>query len=55
MLIQSAWSRAGGAMDIAFWFMEDARYTGGSSRGPSAGTFSVRVLMDPRANSTYVR
>ena len=40
------------AMDIAFWFMEDARYTAAIERAVRRNV-RVRVLMDPRANSTY--
>ena len=40
------------AMDIAFWFMEDARYTAAIERAVRRGV-RVRVLMDPRANPTY--
>src|SRR3990170_3752094 len=40
------------AIDVAFWFMEDARYTTELIRKHQAGV-RVRVLMDPRANSTY--
>ena len=39
-------------IDVAFWFMEDARYTTELIRRHQAGV-PVRVLMDPRANSTY--
>jgi phosphatidylserine/phosphatidylglycerophosphate/cardiolipin synthase-like enzyme len=40
------------AIDVAFWFMEDARYTAALIERFNAGV-PVRVLMDPRANSTY--
>ena len=40
------------AMDIAFWFMEDARYAAAMDRARRRGV-RVRVLMDPRANPTY--
>jgi phosphatidylserine/phosphatidylglycerophosphate/cardiolipin synthase-like enzyme len=39
-------------IDVGFWFMEDARYTAELIRKHQAGV-KVRVLMDPRANSTY--
>src|SRR6185295_4959859 len=39
-------------IDVAFWFMEDARYTTELIRRFQAGV-PVRVLMDPRANATY--
>jgi phosphatidylserine/phosphatidylglycerophosphate/cardiolipin synthase-like enzyme len=42
----------GGAIDVAFWFMEDANYTNELIRRHQAGV-KVRVLMDPDANSTY--
>ena len=42
----------GGGIDVGFWFMEDARYTAELIRKHQAGV-RVRVLMDPRANSTY--
>ena len=40
------------AIDVAFWFMEDARYTTELIRKHQAGV-PVRVLMDPRANADY--
>ncbi len=40
------------AIDVAFWFMEDARYTTELIRKHQAGV-PVRVLMDPRANASY--
>ena len=40
------------AIDVAFWFMEDARYTAALARKMSEGV-PVRVLMDTRANSSY--
>jgi phosphatidylserine/phosphatidylglycerophosphate/cardiolipin synthase-like enzyme len=39
-------------IDVAFWFMEDSRYTAELIRKWRAGV-PVRVLIDPRANSTY--
>ena len=39
-------------IDVAFWFMEDARYTTELIRRHQAGV-RVRVLMDPRANTDY--
>jgi hypothetical protein len=39
-------------IDVAFWFMEDARYTNELIARWRAGV-PVRVLMDPRANSAY--
>ena len=39
-----------GAIDVAFWFMEDARYTAELIERAHAGV-RVRVLMDPRANA----
>jgi hypothetical protein len=39
-------------IDVAFWFMEDARYSTELIRKHQAGV-PVRVLMDPRANSDY--
>ena len=41
-----------GGSTSAFWFMEDARYTAELIKRHQAGV-RVRVLMDPRANSTY--
>lgn len=40
------------AIDVAFWFMEDARYTNELILKWRAGV-PVRVLIDPRANSDY--
>jgi phosphatidylserine/phosphatidylglycerophosphate/cardiolipin synthase-like enzyme len=40
------------AIDVAFWFMEDARYTNELIQRSRAGV-RVRVLVDPRANSSY--
>jgi hypothetical protein len=40
-------------IDVGFWFMEDARYTTELIRKHQAGV-PVRVLMDPRANASYV-
>ena len=39
-------------IDVAFWFMEDARYTAELIRKHQAGV-PVRVLIDPRANAGY--
>ena len=39
-------------IDVAFWFMEDARYTAALERKVAEGV-SVRVLVDPRANGAY--
>jgi hypothetical protein len=39
-------------IDVAFWFMEDSRYTTELIRRYQAGV-PVRVLIDPRANPTY--
>jgi phosphatidylserine/phosphatidylglycerophosphate/cardiolipin synthase-like enzyme len=39
-------------IDVGFWFMEDARYTAELIKRFQAGV-PVRVLMDPRANSSY--
>jgi hypothetical protein len=39
-------------VDVAFWFMEDARYTAALGMKIAEGV-PVRVLMDPRANSSY--
>jgi phosphatidylserine/phosphatidylglycerophosphate/cardiolipin synthase-like enzyme len=38
-------------IDVAFWFMEDARYTTALSQAKSRGV-RIRVLVDPRANDT---
>jgi phosphatidylserine/phosphatidylglycerophosphate/cardiolipin synthase-like enzyme len=40
------------AIDVAFWFMEDARYTAELIKKWKAGV-PVRVLIDPRANVEY--
>jgi len=40
------------AIDVAFWFMEDARYTNELILKWRAG-IPVRVLIDPRANTDY--
>jgi hypothetical protein len=40
------------AIDVAFWFMEDARYANELVAKARAGV-PVRVLIDPRANSSY--
>ena len=40
------------AIDVAFWFMEDARYSNELIKKVAAGV-PVRVLMDPRANASY--
>ena len=39
-------------IDVAFWFMEDARYTAELIKKHKAGV-PVRVLIDPRANADY--
>ena len=39
-------------VDVAFWFMEDARYTAALVRKLAEGV-PVRVLVDPRANASY--
>ena len=39
-------------VDVAFWFMEDARYTSALQRRVAAGV-PVRVIMDSRANPSY--
>jgi phosphatidylserine/phosphatidylglycerophosphate/cardiolipin synthase-like enzyme len=39
-------------VDVAFWFMEDARYPAALARKIAEGV-PVRVLVDTRANSTY--
>src|SRR4029450_6078566 len=39
-------------IDVAFWFMEDARYTNELIARWKAGV-PVRVLVDPRANTDY--
>jgi len=39
-------------IDVAFWFMEDSRYTVELIRRHQAGV-RVRVLVDPRANTEY--
>ena len=39
-------------VDVAFWFMEDARYTAALARKIAEGV-PVRVLVDTRANSSY--
>jgi phosphatidylserine/phosphatidylglycerophosphate/cardiolipin synthase-like enzyme len=39
-------------IDVAFWFMEDARYSNELERKRSEGV-PVRVLMDTRANADY--
>jgi hypothetical protein len=39
-------------IDVAFWFMEDARYSNELIAKARAGV-PVRVLVDPRANATY--
>jgi phosphatidylserine/phosphatidylglycerophosphate/cardiolipin synthase-like enzyme len=39
-------------IDVAFWFMEDARYTTELIQRHQAGV-RVRVLVDPRANTDY--
>ena len=40
------------AIDVSFWFMEDARYTAELIKKWKAGV-PVRVLIDPRANAEY--
>jgi phosphatidylserine/phosphatidylglycerophosphate/cardiolipin synthase-like enzyme len=40
------------AIDVSFWFMEDARYTAELIKKWNAGV-PVRVLIDPRANVDY--
>src|SRR5688572_29645455 len=40
------------AIDVSFWFMEDARYTAELIKKWNAG-IPVRVLIDPRANAEY--
>jgi phosphatidylserine/phosphatidylglycerophosphate/cardiolipin synthase-like enzyme len=39
-------------IDVAFWFMEDSRYANELIRRHQAGV-PIRVIIDPRANSTY--
>jgi phosphatidylserine/phosphatidylglycerophosphate/cardiolipin synthase-like enzyme len=39
-------------LDVAFWFMQDARYANEIVRRWQAGV-PVRVIVDPRANPTY--
>ncbi|HET9530950.1 MAG TPA: phospholipase D-like domain-containing protein, partial [Blastocatellia bacterium] len=39
-------------IDVAFWFMEDSRYATELIRRHNAGV-PIRVIIDPRANSTY--
>jgi phosphatidylserine/phosphatidylglycerophosphate/cardiolipin synthase-like enzyme/regulation of enolase protein 1 (concanavalin A-like superfamily) len=39
-------------LDVAFWFMQDARYSAEIVRRWQAGV-PVRVIVDPRANPTY--
>jgi phosphatidylserine/phosphatidylglycerophosphate/cardiolipin synthase-like enzyme len=39
-------------IDAAFWFMEDARYSNELVRKAAEGV-PVRLIVDPRANSTY--
>jgi hypothetical protein len=39
-------------IDVAFWFMEDARYSNELIKRAQAGV-PIRVIIDPRANSTY--
>ena len=39
-------------VDVAFWFMEDARYSAALARKVAEGV-PVRVLVDPRPNGTY--
>jgi len=40
------------AIDVSFWFMEDARYTAELIKKWNTGV-PVRVLIDPRANAEY--
>jgi hypothetical protein len=40
------------AIDVAFWFMQDARYSNELVKRAQAGV-RVRVLVDPRANASY--
>lgn len=42
---------AGGGIDVAFWFMEDSRYTTALIAAQQRGV-KIRVLVDPRANAT---
>ncbi len=39
-------------IDVAFWFMEDSRYSSEIIRRWQAGV-PVRIIVDPRANATY--
>jgi phosphatidylserine/phosphatidylglycerophosphate/cardiolipin synthase-like enzyme len=39
-------------IDLAFWFMEDARYTAALEKKLAEGV-PIRVIVDTRANSTY--
>src|SRR5215470_13483666 len=39
-------------LDVAFWFMQDSRYSSEIVRRWQAGV-PVRVLIDPRANPDY--
>jgi hypothetical protein len=39
-------------IDVAFWFMEDARYSAELIKRAQAGV-PVRILVDPRANAEY--
>jgi hypothetical protein len=41
------------AIDVAFWFMEDARYTNELIRKAQVEKVPVRVIVDSRANETY--
>ena len=40
-------------IDVAFWFMQDSRYQSAIVSRSQAGV-PVRILVDPRANATYV-
>ncbi|HZR26266.1 MAG TPA: hypothetical protein VFA59_21905, partial [Vicinamibacterales bacterium] len=40
-------------IDVAFWFMQDTRYETAILNRWKAGV-PVRILVDPRANPTYV-
>ena len=42
-------------IDVAFWFMEDTRYTDGAHQPLEGAGVPVRVIVDPRANPTYPR
>ena len=40
-------------IDVAFWFMQDARYSNELVKRAQAGV-PIRVIVDPRANETYL-